>query len=103
MLIIKAIYFYKHLLLLLCRYASALERNPEDYDAMYNWALVLQVWFHYFKYCLGTMCSNLEYLAVHLNNLLTKCCFGEILFVLESFPVKDGIIYMSFHNFNSIM
>ncbi|PIN10408.1 hypothetical protein CDL12_16996 [Handroanthus impetiginosus] len=25
------------------RYASALERNPEDYDAFYNWALVLQV------------------------------------------------------------
>lgn len=24
------------------RYASALERNPEDYDARYNWALVLQ-------------------------------------------------------------
>ncbi|PSS11244.1 UDP-N-acetylglucosamine--peptide N-acetylglucosaminyltransferase [Actinidia chinensis var. chinensis] len=24
------------------RYASALETNPEDYDAMYNWALVLQ-------------------------------------------------------------
>ncbi|CAL5356359.1 unnamed protein product [Camellia sinensis] len=23
-------------------YASALERNPEDYDALYNWALVLQ-------------------------------------------------------------
>lgn len=26
-----------------CRYASAIERNPEDYDALYNWALVLQV------------------------------------------------------------
>ncbi|KAA3470089.1 UDP-N-acetylglucosamine--peptide N-acetylglucosaminyltransferase subunit [Gossypium australe] len=25
------------------RYATALERNPEDYDALYNWALVLQV------------------------------------------------------------
>nr|XP_027083352.1 protein HLB1 [Coffea arabica] len=25
------------------RYASALERNPDDYDALYNWALVLQV------------------------------------------------------------
>ncbi|KDP25200.1 hypothetical protein JCGZ_20356 [Jatropha curcas] len=24
------------------RYASAIERNPEDYDALYNWALVLQ-------------------------------------------------------------
>ncbi|OMO79836.1 F17L21.18 isoform 1 [Corchorus capsularis] len=24
------------------RYATALERNPEDYDALYNWALVLQ-------------------------------------------------------------
>ncbi|CAH9068746.1 unnamed protein product [Cuscuta europaea] len=24
------------------RYASALDRNPEDYDALYNWALVLQ-------------------------------------------------------------
>ncbi|XP_027182773.1 protein HLB1 isoform X1 [Coffea eugenioides] len=24
------------------RYASALERNPDDYDALYNWALVLQ-------------------------------------------------------------
>ncbi|XVE64610.1 hypothetical protein DITRI_Ditri07aG0114600 [Diplodiscus trichospermus] len=24
------------------RYAAALERNPEDYDALYNWALVLQ-------------------------------------------------------------
>ncbi|XP_010267459.1 PREDICTED: uncharacterized protein LOC104604691 [Nelumbo nucifera] len=24
------------------RYASALEKNPEDYDALYNWALVLQ-------------------------------------------------------------
>ncbi|KAL4297818.1 hypothetical protein GQ457_12G000540 [Hibiscus cannabinus] len=24
------------------RYASAVERNPEDYDALYNWALVLQ-------------------------------------------------------------
>ncbi|XP_039062121.1 protein HLB1-like [Hibiscus syriacus] len=24
------------------RYANALERNPEDYDALYNWALVLQ-------------------------------------------------------------
>ncbi|KAF8379953.1 hypothetical protein HHK36_027419 [Tetracentron sinense] len=32
------------LLLLLrgIRYASAIERNPEDYDALYNWALVLQ-------------------------------------------------------------
>lgn len=25
------------------RYASALERNPNDHDAFYNWALVLQV------------------------------------------------------------
>lgn len=25
------------------RYAGAIERNPEDYDALYNWALVLQV------------------------------------------------------------
>ncbi|KAH9774921.1 protein HLB1 [Citrus sinensis] len=24
------------------RYANAIERNPEDYDALYNWALVLQ-------------------------------------------------------------
>ncbi|MCL7051586.1 hypothetical protein MKW94_010327 [Papaver nudicaule] len=24
------------------RYASTIERNPEDYDALYNWALVLQ-------------------------------------------------------------
>ncbi|XP_039054308.1 protein HLB1-like [Hibiscus syriacus] len=24
------------------RYATALEKNPEDYDALYNWALVLQ-------------------------------------------------------------
>ncbi|XP_044477069.1 protein HLB1-like [Mangifera indica] len=24
------------------RYADAIERNPEDYDALYNWALVLQ-------------------------------------------------------------
>ncbi|XVF51222.1 hypothetical protein PTKIN_Ptkin04bG0167300 [Pterospermum kingtungense] len=24
------------------RYATALQRNPEDYDALYNWALVLQ-------------------------------------------------------------
>ncbi|KAL5726778.1 Protein hlb1 [Ranunculus cassubicifolius] len=24
------------------RYATAIERNPEDYDALYNWALVLQ-------------------------------------------------------------
>ncbi|XP_042008117.1 protein HLB1-like isoform X1 [Salvia splendens] len=24
------------------RYATALERNPDDYDALYNWALVLQ-------------------------------------------------------------
>eukprot|EP00249_Psilotum_nudum_P013444 c24337_g1_i1 orf=478-2046(+) len=24
------------------RYSSAVERNPEDYDALYNWALVLQ-------------------------------------------------------------
>ncbi|XP_004309543.1 PREDICTED: uncharacterized protein LOC101305905 isoform X2 [Fragaria vesca subsp. vesca] len=24
------------------RYASAIERNPDDYDALYNWALVLQ-------------------------------------------------------------
>ncbi|KAF8379777.1 hypothetical protein HHK36_029226 [Tetracentron sinense] len=24
------------------RYSSAIERNPEDYDALYNWALVLQ-------------------------------------------------------------
>ncbi|XP_058104906.1 protein HLB1 isoform X2 [Magnolia sinica] len=24
------------------RYASSIERNPEDYDALYNWALVLQ-------------------------------------------------------------
>ncbi|TYH80063.1 hypothetical protein ES332_D03G108100v1 [Gossypium tomentosum] len=24
------------------RYAAALEKNPEDYDALYNWALVLQ-------------------------------------------------------------
>lgn len=27
----------------ICRYASTVERNPEDYDALYNWALVLQV------------------------------------------------------------
>ena len=27
----------------LCRYASAIEKNPGDYDALYNWALVLQV------------------------------------------------------------
>ncbi|KAJ0565211.1 putative tetratricopeptide-like helical domain superfamily [Helianthus annuus] len=24
------------------RYASAIETNPDDYDALYNWALVLQ-------------------------------------------------------------
>ncbi|CAK9169318.1 unnamed protein product [Ilex paraguariensis] len=24
------------------RYASAIDRNPDDYDALYNWALVLQ-------------------------------------------------------------
>ncbi|CAN0923500.1 Protein HLB1 [Linum grandiflorum] len=24
------------------RYASAIERNPDDYDAFYNWAFVLQ-------------------------------------------------------------
>lgn len=24
------------------RYAASIERNPEDYDALYNWALVLQ-------------------------------------------------------------
>lgn len=33
---------------LICRYATALERNPEDYDALYNWALVLQVWMMQF-------------------------------------------------------
>lgn len=27
----------------LCRYAANVERNPEDHDALYNWALVLQV------------------------------------------------------------
>jgi hypothetical protein len=26
----------------LCRYAANVERNPEDHDALYNWALVLQ-------------------------------------------------------------
>ncbi|ONK56745.1 uncharacterized protein A4U43_C10F12310 [Asparagus officinalis] len=26
------------------RYANAIERNPDDHDAYYNWALVLQVW-----------------------------------------------------------
>jgi hypothetical protein len=31
---------------LLCRYVSAIERNPDDPDAYYNWALVLQVHFH---------------------------------------------------------
>lgn len=30
----------------ICRYASAIERNPDDYDALYNWALVLQVCIH---------------------------------------------------------
>lgn len=30
------------------RYASTVERNPEDYDALYNWALVLQVFLLYF-------------------------------------------------------
>jgi hypothetical protein len=41
---------YMHYLLLLlsfkdllCRYLNAIERNPEDPDAYYNWALVLQV------------------------------------------------------------
>ena len=29
------------------RYASAIERNPDDHDALYNWALVLQVWVHF--------------------------------------------------------
>nr|GFD12850.1 hypothetical protein [Tanacetum cinerariifolium] len=24
------------------RYANAIENNPDDYDALYNWALVLQ-------------------------------------------------------------
>ena len=28
---------------LLCRYVNAIERNPDDPDAYYNWALVLQV------------------------------------------------------------
>jgi hypothetical protein len=27
------------------KYASAIERNPDDHDALYNWALILQVWF----------------------------------------------------------
>jgi hypothetical protein len=31
---------------MLCRYISAIERNPEDPDAYYNWALVLQVKLH---------------------------------------------------------
>ncbi|KAK8685095.1 hypothetical protein V6N13_041104 [Hibiscus sabdariffa] len=30
-------------MLLRLLYASAVERNPEDYDALYNWALVLQL------------------------------------------------------------
>ena len=25
------------------RYQTAVDRNPKDYDALYNWALVLQV------------------------------------------------------------
>ncbi|XP_038678774.1 protein HLB1-like isoform X2 [Tripterygium wilfordii] len=29
------------------RYASAIERNPEDYDALYNWALVLQAFYNW--------------------------------------------------------
>ncbi|KAL0326719.1 UNVERIFIED_CONTAM: protein HLB1 [Sesamum angustifolium] len=29
------------------RYATALERNPEDYDALYNWALVLQAYYNW--------------------------------------------------------
>jgi hypothetical protein len=31
---------------LLCRYVNAIERNPNDPDAYYNWALVLQVYMY---------------------------------------------------------
>lgn len=34
------VYCYR---VLLCRYLNAIERNPDDPDAYYNWALVLQV------------------------------------------------------------
>jgi hypothetical protein len=30
-------------MLALCRYAANVSKNPEDHDALYNWALVLQV------------------------------------------------------------
>jgi hypothetical protein len=36
--------------ILLCRYVSAIERNPDDPDAYYNWALVLQVHLHLVDY-----------------------------------------------------
>ncbi|KAI3693721.1 hypothetical protein L1987_76673 [Smallanthus sonchifolius] len=29
------------------RYASAIEINPDDYDALYNWALVLQAYYNW--------------------------------------------------------
>jgi hypothetical protein len=29
-------------MLALCRYAANVSKNPEDHDALYNWALVLQ-------------------------------------------------------------
>lgn len=50
-LLVLQLGFYPNIILTLfyCRYASAIERNSEDYDALYNWALVLQVFFQIAK------------------------------------------------------
>lgn len=36
-------FWYSRSDVVVCRYSTAVEQNPDDHDALYNWALVLQV------------------------------------------------------------
>ncbi len=45
----------------LCRYAANVERNPEDYDALYNWALVLQVKMSYTLVVQTVLCFKVQF------------------------------------------
>ncbi|KAM1376784.1 hypothetical protein PS1_038762 [Malus domestica] len=43
------------------RYASAIERNPHDYDALYNWALVLQAIVRMVLFYMGLEAQGVDF------------------------------------------
>jgi len=82
-----------HIFILFCttyfRYAEAIEKNPNDHDAYYNWALVLQVistspilfnneWY-FMRYscqtCISFFFQFVPNVIFHTNRARIKCAY----------------------------